>query len=163
MSNQSWFSHPRYFVCGFFGVVLIACFSGMELWFNLLPGESHFLWQVITGFLLAALLVYQWVLLYVRVFGGNVRRFYQAHRWVGVICTILFALHAFSFGYGWTNTLAIVFCLSAVTGLLNREIFSYRSVWMYKLWYWSHITLSINLIPLVAVHIWVALAYEGLS
>ncbi len=150
-----------YIVLGVLGVILILVLLDSGVIVNTVPPDRLFAWQVVTGLLLTMLLLYQWVLLLLRVFGGNVRSHYKAHRWVGVVCTVFFALHALSFGYGWTNTLAIVFCLSAVTGLLNREVITYRKPWKYKLWYWSHVTLSVNLVPLIAVHVWVALVYEG--
>lgn len=149
-----------YVLFGILAVALIVVFLDTGILVRTVPEDGLFVWQVVSGFLLTTLLLYQWLLLLVRVFGGNVQTHYKAHRWVGVACTALFAFHALSFGHGWTNILAIVFCLSAVTGLLNREVITYRKPWLYKLWYWSHVTLTVNLFPLIAVHIWVALAYK---
>lgn len=151
-----------YLLIGCSGIVLIALFLQMGVMVKTMPVNVQFIWQVVTGLLLTMLVIYQCVLLIVRIVGANAKSHYKAHRWLGVFSTFVFALHALSFGYGWTMALVIVFILSAITGMLNREIVRYLKPWKYKLWYWSHVTLSINLLPLVAVHIWVALAYEGL-
>ena len=150
-----------YVMFGVVGLALIFVVLASGVVVNTVPARDRFVWQVVTGLLLTSLVLYQWVLLFLRLSGKHVPSQYRAHRWVGVACTALFAFHALSFGYGWTKILVIVFILSAVTGLLNREVIAYRKPWAYKLWYWSHVTLSVNLAPLIAVHIWVALAYEG--
>ena len=74
---------------------------------------------------------------------------------------VLFALHAVRFGYGWTHILSVVFLLCAASGLMNREVVRYRSQATYNFWFWCHIALASALLPLIAVHIWVALAYQG--
>ncbi len=150
-----------YIIYGFISLVFILLMLSTGVVINSVPSQQLFLWQVVTGTLLLLTLMYQWVLLFLRLFNKQSPAHYKAHRWLGVACATLFALHAVSFGYGWTNTLAVVFILSALTGLLNREIVGYRKPVLYKLWYWSHVTLSVNLAPLTAVHIWVALVYEG--
>lgn len=127
----------------------------------LLPGR--FAWQVVTGLILALAMGYQWLLLVARLSGraAMVQRRYRWHRWIGAAMTVLFVLHAVRFGYGWTSTLATVFLLTALTGLLNREVIPYRSRWHYMLWFGAHVALSAFLVPLTALHIWVALAFEG--
>lgn len=150
-----------YLIIGLIGAVLVFLFHKLDVLVRTVPDRELFLWQVISGVLLTATIVYQWYLLLARICGFKTQSHYQAHRWVGAISTALFALHAVSFGYAWTNALAIIFCLSAITGFLNKEIIGYKSKWAYHLWYWMHVTLSVNLLPLIAVHIWVALAFEG--
>ena len=151
-----------YVIVGFLGIIFIVMLLKSDFVVCTVPAGRLFTWQVLSGLLLTVLLLYQWLLLFARVYGKNARSYYKAHRWVGVSCTGVFAFHALSFGYSWTNTLAIVFCLSTATGLLNREIMNYRKPWIYKLWYLFHVTLTMSLAPLISVHIWVALAYEGL-
>lgn len=115
-----------YVIVGLFGLALIAVFLTTGVLLRTLSEDTISIYQVITGVSLTLLITYQWVLLFVRVFGGNIQSHYKAHRWVGVAVTILFAFHPISFGHGWTNTLTVVFCHSAITGLLNREIIVYR-------------------------------------
>lgn len=150
-----------YLLFGCSGIALIVVFLQMGVMIKTMPENVQFIWQVLTGLTLTILVLYQCILLIVRILGKNATAHYRAHRWVGVLSTVVFALHALSVGYGWTMTLVIVFILGAITGMLNREVVNYLKPWKYKLWYWSHVTLSINLLPLIAVHIWVALVYEG--
>ncbi|MCJ7873832.1 hypothetical protein Q4577_13870 [Marinovum sp. 2_MG-2023] len=119
-------------------------------------------WQIVTGALLVTGMAYQWMLLVARQTGkaAEVRRHYAAHRWVGVGMTLLFAVHAVRFGHAWTSVLAMCFIAVAATGLLNREVIPYRSKLLYNVWLWLHIALSSALIPLTALHIWIALTYQ---
>lgn len=127
------------------------------------PGNPKFMWQVTTGIGLVTAVSYQWYLLYLRQTQQTkqMRFHYLSHRWVGVSATVLFAFHATSAGHMWTSALAVVFILVAITGILNREIIPYPKQWMYLAWFWVHITLSFIMLPLIAVHIWVALLYQG--
>ncbi|WP_294222314.1 hypothetical protein [uncultured Shimia sp.] len=123
---------------------------------------TGFVQQVVTGALLLSLLSYQWVLFFKRVTkdNRNARQVVVRHRWVGTAATLLFALHAVRFGHVWMSTLSAVVFLVALTGVLNREVLRYRSHTIYLVWLLAHIGLSAALVPLVAVHIWVALAYQ---
>jgi len=123
---------------------------------------NWFLWQIFTGLILAGLLIYQWALLAARLVGTpqSARRHYHWHRYVGVVMTALFILHAVRFGHYWTSALAIVFLLNGFVGLLNKEAVAYKTRGLYLIWYGLHVSLSAVLMPLTAVHIWVALVYE---
>ena len=74
--------------------------------------------------------------------------------------TYLFALHAVRMGHTWMTLLSVVFFLIALTGVLNREVLRYRQNWIYLVWLSAHIGLSAMMVPLVALHVWVALAYQ---
>lgn len=123
---------------------------------------SAFEFQVVTGALLVTGLCYQWVLFFKRVLRDtrNARAVTVNHRWVGVGMTYLFALHAVRLGHTWMTVLSAVFFLIAMTGVLNREVLRYRQNWIFLTWLALHIGLSAMLVPLVALHIWVALAYQ---
>ena len=120
------------------------------------------LWQIATGVVLTTLLVYQWSLLAARLakHAPASRTHYHWHRYIGVVMTMLFILHAVRFGYYWTSALAIVFLLNGLAGLLNKEVIRYKSRGAYLVWYGLHVGLSAILMPLTALHIWVALAFE---
>lgn len=148
-------------------IILIALGLGMAVLSfdvkSVLPEPlTGFVQQVVTGSLLLSLLGYQWVLFYKRVTkdNRNVRQAVVRHRWVGTAATLLFALHAVRFGHVWMSTLSAVVFLVALTGVLNREVLRYRSNAIYLVWLVVHIGLSAALVPLVVVHIWVALAYQ---
>ncbi|WP_270730606.1 hypothetical protein [Shimia sp. Alg240-R146] len=123
---------------------------------------SGFEFQIVSGSLLVTGLCYQWVLFFKRVTRDtrNARSVLVSHRWVGVGMTYLFALHAVRLGHTWMTVLSLVFFLIAVTGVLNREVLRYRQNWIYLVWLAVHIGLSAMLLPLLGVHIWVALAYQ---
>ncbi|MEM1237079.1 MAG: hypothetical protein AAGI10_08925 [Pseudomonadota bacterium] len=122
-----------------------------------------FSWQVVTGSALTVCMIYQWTVFAQRFTKDtkNARQHYNAHRWVGVGATLLFAIHAVRPGHAWMTALAVVFIGIAVTGLLNREVVKYRKQWMYLAWLGMHMCLSAILVPLLAIHIWAALAYQG--
>ncbi|KPA22687.1 hypothetical protein shim_09740 [Shimia sp. SK013] len=123
---------------------------------------SGFEFQVLTGSLMVTGLCYQWVLFFKKLLrdNRNARAILVSHRWVGVGMTYLFALHAVRMGHTWMTVLSAVFFLIAVTGVLNREVLRYRQNWIYLTWLACHIGLSAMLVPLLGVHIWVALAYQ---
>ncbi len=118
--------------------------------------------RVVTGSLLLCCLCSQWILFAARVTrrSKNARQTLISHKWVGVAITYLFALHAVRFGHVWMTSLSGVLFLVALTGVLNRDVLRFQQNWLYLLWLVCHIGLSAALMPLVAVHIWVALAYQ---
>ncbi|MGR3712961.1 MAG: hypothetical protein ACU0A6_07565 [Shimia sp.] len=123
---------------------------------------SGFEFQVVTGALLVTGVCYQWTLFFKRVFRDNrgARQVLVNHSWVGVGMTYVFALHAVRLGHTWMTALSVVFFLIALTGVLNREVLRYQQNWIYLIWLGCHIALSAALLPLVGLHIWVALAYQ---
>ena len=65
-----------------------------------------------------------------------------------------------SLGYFWMTALSLCFFLLALTGVLTRQVLGFRQNWLYLLWLTVHIGLAAAMIPLIAVHVWVALAFE---
>ncbi|KAB7613787.1 hypothetical protein F9L33_10480 [Amylibacter sp. SFDW26] len=152
-----------YLIFAIFAIVVALAALMQQLQGFLKPNVPKFTWQVISGTALVIVISYQWFLLYLRQTQRTkqMRFHYLAHRWIGVMTVLLFAFHAISAGHMWTSALVIVFILTAITGVLNREIISYPKHWMYLTWFWVHISLSFIMLPLIAVHIWVALLYQG--
>lgn len=111
---------------------------------------------------MAGLMVYQWVLLLARLTGrqSDVVRHTGWHKIAGVALIVLFALHVRRIGYMWTSAITIVFLANGVVGVLNRETLRFKSPGLQTLWLWAHTCLSAMLMPLIALHIWVALVYE---
>lgn len=150
-----------YVLIGLLGLSLIVALFAAGTAFQPVPWGGSLPWQIWTGAALLTAIAYQWVLLFTRDgTAARHRRHYTAHRWVGVVTTLLFAVHAVRFGHGWTTALALTFIAVAATGLLNREVIPYRARWIYNLWLWVHIALASALVPLIAVHVWVALSYQ---
>lgn len=151
---------------GSWGVVLLVMGAGMLALHHrdYVTGylADWFAWQIVTGAALAGLMIYQWGLLAARLSGNAEasRARYRWHRYVGVAMTGLFILHAVRLGYHWTSALTVVFLLNGAVGLMNRELVRYRTRGRYLLWYGGHVALSAILVPLVVLHIWVALAFE---
>ncbi|MFY0619473.1 hypothetical protein [Shimia sp.] len=144
------------------GVTLAILFLIFELKLGLQQSLSGFGQQVATGCVLLVLLSYQWVLFAKRVTrnNNNAHQSLTIHRWVGVVTTLAFTAHAVRFGHVWMTGVSVVFFLIALTGVLNRTVLRYRQNWIYLVWMVCHIGLSAALVPLVGVHIWVALAYQ---
>ena len=137
------------------GVTLIARVQNM-----IVPARLHFAWQVITGLLLLATIVYQWLLMRKRWIRAASRADLVSHRWLGVLATFLFAVHAVRIGHTWMLILTMVFVVVALTGVFNKEFLGFRSRWAYLTWFTIHVGFSAILAPMIAVHIWVALAYQ---
>lgn len=150
-----------YVLIGVGGLSLILVIFMAGIAFQPAAWRGGLSWQVWTGSALLTAILYQWVLLFTRRGKpARHRQHYVAHRWVGVLTTLLFAVHAVRFGHAWTSVLALTFIAVAATGLLNREVVPYRARWVYNLWLWVHIALASALIPLIAVHVWIALTYQ---
>jgi hypothetical protein len=126
----------------------------------LLPVSNSFVWLCVTGFLLLSTLVFQWYLLRKRWLKNMTRFDLVLHRWIGVGATFMFALHAARVGHSWMVVLTIVFVLTALTGILNKEVLRFSERWMYLVWLTLHVSLSTILVPMIAVHVWIALAYQ---
>jgi len=147
---------------GFAFLCMALIFGTQEMF---VPDSWRFVWQVVTGGVLAGAIVYQWILLFKRMTRAAPkiqRRYYTNHRWIGSASFLLFALHAISFGHMLTNALAILFIACAITGVMNREIMKYKNEWLYQLWFAVHVAFSALLAPLIIAHIWVALVFEGI-
>ena len=154
------FSKNPYALLGIFAVVLVAIGLVTRAQNQLVPAHMQFIWQCGTGLMLLTAVGYQWWLMRKRWIGTMTRFDIVTHRWTGVLATFLFALHATRIGHTWMLATTIVFILIALTGVLNKEILHLKERWMYLLWLTLHISLSVIFAPLVAVHIWVALAYQ---
>lgn len=146
----------------FLGLALVIAALSVEVSALELQPFARLSFQVVTGALLLTCLSYQWVLFAKRVLkdARGMRSHVKLHRWVGVSATLLFAVHALRVGHVWMTLLSAVFFLVALTGFLNREVLGYRSNLLYLIWLALHIGLSAAMVPLIAVHIWVALAYQ---
>lgn len=125
----------------------------------LVPQDIEFLWQSMTGTALLGVICYQWMLFRKRWIRKMRRSDLTAHRWAGVAAVILFGLHAARLGHTWMTAITIIFIMIGITGVLNAEVMRYRTRWAYLTWLSLHIGLSAAILPLIAVHIWVALAY----
>jgi len=146
----------------FLGLAVVVAALSVEVTALELQPFARLSFQVVTGALLLTCLSYQWVLFAKRALkdARGMRSHVKMHRWVGVSATLLFAVHAVRVGHVWMSLLSAVFFLVALTGVLNREVLGYRSNLLYLIWLALHIGLSAAMVPLIAVHIWVALAYQ---
>ena len=142
-----------------FGIPFVAL--GVRETYTRIDGDD-LVWQTLTGALLLALLVYQWRLLLNRALlpGRPHMTLFRVHRYTGVACVLLYILHAVSLGYSLTSWMSLAFLVSAVTGMMNRQVMNYTSKPVYYAWYTLHLASSVLLAPLIVVHIWMALAYH---
>jgi hypothetical protein len=144
--------------------VIALIFAMLAIIFNvqflIMPTAHAFLWLWVTGVLLLLVLGFQWYLLRKRWLKTMTRFDLVMHRWVGVLATFLFALHAARIGHSWMIALTVVFVLTALSGLLNKEVVKYPKRWMYLMWLALHVSMSTIMVPMIAVHVWVALAYQ---
>lgn len=152
-----------YFWIGLLALTLISAGSYTDTYARAqLPEAAHFWWSVSTGTALVACIGYQWLLLLTRLAGKKreARDQYHRHRLVGTASVCLFLLHAGAIGYALLTVLPLVYLAIAITGLLNSEVLPLRRPWMRRCWGYVHIGLSGLLMPLVAFHVWAALAFK---
>ena len=149
-----------YAIVGIFAVTIAVIGIVTRAQSVLIPASFQFVWRCTTGLALLAVIAFQWWLMRKRWIGKISRADIVSHRWTGVIATFLFALHATRIGHTWMLATTIVFILIALTGVFNKEILRFQERWVYLLWLALHISLSVILAPMVAVHIWIALAYQ---
>ncbi|MEP2781570.1 MAG: hypothetical protein ABJO67_03955 [Pseudoruegeria sp.] len=142
-------------------LVVIIVVAQTHLWFLTQPFE--FAWQVILGSLLLITILFQYVLLFVRhnKMTQQIKPQLAYHRWAGCIATLLFALHAARMGHAWTMILSIIFILTAITGMFHKEVMRYQTRGAYLIWLAVHLILAAALVPLIGLHVWVALSYQG--
>ena len=69
-------------------------------------------------------------------------------------------LHAGAIGYAMVSAMALGFLVVALTGLWNPEVVILRKPWLRKAWEIGHIGVSGVLMPLIALHVWAALAFK---
>ena len=119
-------------------------------------------WQIATGSVLLGLYIFQWRVLLDRWAGrgGRSEAHVRIHRWVGAAMLLLFAIHALKPGYGLSLVLAIVFLANGLVGSLSRHEIPLRGPKQVLVWTFVHVALSASLLPLIALHVWVALSFE---
>lgn len=149
-----------YFSIGVLAIIIALVSLAFDLQSHLIEAEFRFVWQVVTGLVLLGGMGHQWYLMYLKWIGRARRREVQWHRWLGVGVIALFVMHAVRLGHLWMTALTIVFILTALTGVFNKEVLQFRHRWMYLAWFAAHVGLSIILAPLIVVHIWIALIYQ---
>lgn len=160
------FRDPRkrpYFLVGV--VAFLGLLIGYVVGFRLhavLPAQASFAYSVVTGLTLLGCILYQWSLFFARLTrqAAASRHHYKTHRYVGAAAIVLFAFHAGGFGYALVTVMALAFAIVAVTGLFNKEVLLLRRPWLRTGWDFAHIGLSGILLPLIALHIWAALAFK---
>lgn len=152
-------SQIPYAYMGLFAVVVAAVNLAASLQVIALPGVSDFLWQVVTGCLLLAVLLQQFWMMRRRWTSTLKRADLIVHRWAGVAAVFLFALHAVRLGHIWMTVVTVLFFVITLTGVFNKEILRFQTRAAYLTWLAIHVAASVSILPLIAIHIWVALAY----
>ena len=149
-------------IAGLSGLLFVGLAHYVSLNQSLTQVISPFTWQVTSGVILFAIMLFQWALFYYKIVKnmGAVRTHTMLHRYAGIGAVLIFAVHTVSAGYAWSLLLFVAFLGVAVTGLLNRGIVRFNRNSMHKLWLWVHISLAGVLMPLSILHMYVALAFE---
>lgn len=153
----------QYFWIGTAALCLLTLGSMMGLRLQTpMPKAMSFWWSVVTGTALLGCVVYQWALLLARLSGHKRRaaQRYRRHRQVGTAAICLFLLHAGGIGYALLTVMASAFLLVSVTGLLNSEVSIPSKSRLKQGWNYLHVAVSGLLLPLIAFHIWAALAFK---
>jgi hypothetical protein len=123
---------------------------------------TPWIWQVTTGTLTLTVVLFQWVLMIARIANLNVSQIRQLglHKWAGVAFVALLLLHVESAGFRWTAALFWQSVLVIGIGIMNRETTGFRNPLHHRIWTAFHITTAGLLMPMIALHIWIALAFK---
>lgn len=140
--------------------VCIGIIAGIRLFTP--PDPLGFSWQIFSGMVLLALYLHQWILEFLRITGNRTRLSTAKyhHFLVGLAFIALFALHMPRAGHGVSLALSIVFLANAALGLMHPILQNLRHQKVMMYWTALHVGLSLALAPLIAVHIWFAIALK---
>lgn len=144
------------------GVVVAGVAGAVEARGWVIGGAPGLWWQIATGLGLLAIYLHQWRIFVDRMTHrtagseGRVSR----HRILGVGMLGVFVLHAGSIGYGLSGALTILLLANGVVGALSRRDGCLRTRQQILTWTGVHVALGAILAPLIALHVWVALAFE---
>lgn len=130
---------------------------GLE-WQPLARVQQDDVYKVVSGCVLACVLLHQWLLGRRRLFDpiGAV----VSHKLVGAFAPAVLYLHTSRFGYGYLLLLSIGFIGTMGLGLLHRPVLRARARSLYTWWFILHVATSASLLVLGGYHVVIALAYE---
>lgn len=153
----------RYFWLGFFLLAaLLAEQSTGWRWPALTALQADSVYKQLSGFGLLAFILQQWRLSLLRCQGGQHRAgaMLGRHKALGAMAPLLFFCHSQNLGYGYLQTLSLVFLLVFLTGLCNTEILHVRKPWFRPAWISLHVGLSTALLLLLPYHVYLSYAYK---
>jgi hypothetical protein len=124
--------------------------------------DRAFAYAAVTGAGLVLSLGWQWRLYLARRTGDGrrIRTEYARHRWSGIVPALLLLLHV---GGPSASLLSIVACLllvSSAAGLVHHKIVALGGRRLRIVWLSVHVGSAALIIPLVAMHLWAALAFR---
>lgn len=152
----------------YIGLTLVALIA-LQAIFNIdvpglarIQGASYY--QVGSGLIVTALILYQWRLPLLRWQGqlAKAAEHYHLHKLVGAVTPLFFYLHSIHLGYAYTLLLSLVFLGNATISLLKpRNIDRGKSESLYeRIFLPVHIMLSVSLVALSGYHALIAMAFK---
>jgi len=121
--------------------------------------QSGNLYLQISGFILAAAILQQWLLPATQNTLLKTKRRLR-HQQVGLILPLLLLFHSTHIGYGYQVLLVAFFIIAFLSGLLNPKFTNTKNPRYFAVWNLVHVSCSSGLIIMLIFHIYIVYAYH---
>ena len=120
-------------------------------------------WSIFTGSIIGLCFLWQWRLHFKKVVTGSTQVNIELvrHKWVGAFMIALLFIHATSMGFAIQKLLSYGMLVIVMSGIFHTQFLRSRLKLGEKTWKLLHVGLSAFILPLIALHAWIALAYKG--
>lgn len=116
-----------------------------------------------SGLAVALFIVFQWFLTFTRIITKLRKhsvKLTNIHKWIGAFSTLLFYIHATSFGYGYLALLSYIFFTNLLLGTINLDVIKSQKEWIFKSWMIVHVSLSMLITGIMFLHIGTVFYYK---
>lgn len=119
-------------------------------------------YRIVSGCLLAAYILFQWYLSYLRMRGRKKPAVihYSIHKKVGIWAPLVFYIHSTNFGFAYLFILSTIYFANVAVGLLNADILRIRQRWFTYGWMIVHVSLSVLIVMIMLYHLWIVVSYH---
>ena len=124
--------------------------------------DRAFAYAALTGAGLVLSLGWQWRLYLARRTGDGrrIRTEFARHRWSGIAPALLLLLHVGGPSASLLSIVAGLLLVSSAAGLVHQKMVALGGRRLRTLWLAVHVGSAALMIPLVALHLWAALAFR---
>lgn len=121
--------------------------------------QSGTIYRQVTGFLLFAVFLQQWLLAGSRN-QQNATKVRRRHEHAGYVLPMLLLVHSTSLGYGYQTVLVTLFLVTVFSGLVHPKRMKVKGATYYKIWHVVHVSFASGLLLLLLFHIYIVYSYH---
>ena len=148
---------------GYFLLVLFLIQSVVGLESEYIQGlQGDEIYKRWSGLGLTVFILIQWLLTLYRISlkSKSSNALMSIHKWMGALSPLAFFIHSMNWGFQFTLVLSISFFFNFVLGLLNVSAIKLAKPKLYRMWFMTHILLSVAITFLTGLHIFQVFYYE---